>query len=321
MVGERPFRRRRPASLLTRRPHPVVHAALAAALLLVACQREPEPTGRPLVITSFYPIYEFTREITGSSARVVSLVPPGVEPHDWEPSPQDVAQLKDARLFVFNGAGLDPWASRLVDPSSSKVPVVKATEGITLLSASSTAGAADAGGRPDPHVWLDPVLARSMVETIRDALMKADPTRAPIYLENARRFIVQLERLHEAFAAGLQSCARRDVVTSHAAFAYLARRYHLTVTPVMGLAPESEPSPAHLAAIARFARDRKVKYIFFETLVDPRLAETLAREVGAQTLPFNPIEGVTREQQAAGKGYVALMEENLKNLRTALDCR
>jgi zinc transport system substrate-binding protein len=110
-------------------------------------------------------------------------------------------------------------------------------------------------------------------------------------------------------------------VTSHAAFGYLARRYGLTVVPVMGLAPEAEPSPAQLASIVRFAREKKVKYIFFETLVDPRLAQTLAREVGAQTIVFNPIEGVTADERTAGKGYLALMEENLKSLRLALDCR
>ena len=296
-------------------------AALGATLALVGCQRAPDPASTPLVVASFYPLYEFAREVAGSTARVVSLVPPGVEPHDWEPSPQDVARVGTARLFVYNGAGLDPWASRLVDPSTSKVPSVKATEGIPLLSASSAARVGGKSSRPDPHVWLDPVLARSMVETIRDALVKADPVHATIYVKNTNRFTARLQALHEAFEAGLRDCARRDVVTSHAAFSYLARRYDLTVIPVMGLAPEAEPSPAELAAIARFARDRKVQYIFFETLVDPRLAETLAREIGAQTLVFNPIEGVTREQQAAGKGYIALMEENLQHLRTALGCR
>jgi len=296
-------------------------AALGVALALAACQRAPDPASTPLVVASFYPLYEFTREVAGSTDRVVSLVPPGVEPHDWEPSPQDVARVRDARLFVYNGAGLDPWAARLVDPATSKVPSVKATGGIPLLSATSAARVGGAGSRPDPHVWLDPVLARSMVETIRDALVEVDPAHAAIYAENTKRFTARLQVLHEAFEAGLRDCARRDVVTSHAAFAYLARRYDLTLTPVMGLAPEAEPSPAELAAIARFARERKVQYIFFETLVDPRLAETLAREIGAQTLVFNPIEGVTREQRAAGKGYVDLMEENLQHLRTALGCR
>ena len=326
MVGKRPpghRPRRGRARRLSRRLPPVRRAVLAAALALFACNQGPAPSGQLLVVASIYPLYEFARQVAGSSAQVVSLVPTGVEPHDWEPSPQDLTRIRDARLFIYNGAGLEPWVAKLVsDPNFSRALMVRATEGVQLLSA---APAEPSGSPPkvppDPHVWLDPVLAQSMVETIRAALATVDPAHAAVYAENALEFVAKLQALHEAFQAGLKACARREVVTSHAAFSYLARRYGLTVVPVMGLAPESEPSPAQLASIVRFAREKKVKYIFFETLVNPRLAETLAREVGAQTLVFNPIEGLTREEQAAGRGYVALMEENLKNLRTALECR
>jgi zinc transport system substrate-binding protein len=151
--------------------------------------------------------------------------------------------------------------------------------------------------------------------------VRADPDNAPAYDENARAFAATLTALDQAFETGLRTCARREVVTSHAAFAYLTSRYGLTQVPLMGLAPESEPSPAHMAAIVRFARRHRVKYVFFETLVNPRLADALAREVGAGTLVLNPIEGLTKQQQADGKGYVTLMEENLQNLRIALECR
>jgi len=296
--------------------------AMAAALVLSACGESPPSQGKPLVIASFYPIYEFTHRVAGEAAQVVSLVPTGVEPHDWEPSPQDLKEIRDARLLVYNGGGLDPWVSRLVtDHTSPKTVVVRATEGVTFLTSTPSSSGKAVQPIPDPHVWLDPVLAQSMVETIRRALVKADPEHAATYIENARRFTTELQALHEKFSAGLAHCARREVVTSHAASGYLAKRYGLTLVPVMGLTPEAEPSPAQLASIVRFARDRKVKYIFFETLVSPALAETLAREIGARTLVFNPIEGLTREEQAAGRGYVALMEENLANLRTALDCR
>jgi zinc transport system substrate-binding protein len=304
---------------LTRRSR-IGSAAAGVALALAACNQGPAPAPNLLVVTSFYPLYEFTRQVAGPAARVVSLVPPGVEPHDWEPSPQDLTLIREARLFVYNGAGLEPWVSRLEDARASSGPVmVRATEGIPLLTASQSGDHGEPA--PDPHVWLDPVLAQSMVETIRAALVRADPAHAATYAENARGFTAKLQALHEAFRAGLEDCARTEIVTSHAAFGYLARRYGLTVVPVMGLAPESEPTPAQLASIVRFAREKKVKYIFFETLVGPKLAETLAREVGAQILVFNPVEGLTPEEEAAGRGYVALMEENLKNLRLALDCR
>jgi zinc transport system substrate-binding protein len=296
---------------------------VGAALAAVACNSSPPPSGKPLVIASFYPLYEFARQIANGHADVMPLVPPGVEPHDWEPAPQDLKRIREARLFIYNGAGLEPWVDKLSDAAGGPMTsMVRATEGIDLLPGAPSAGTGPkVGDRPDPHVWLDPVLARSMVERIRAALARQDPAHASAYTANARAFTAALEKLHEDFATGLRECERRETVTSHAAFAYLARRYRLTVVPIMGLAPDSEPTPAQLASVARFAREKKVKYIFFEALVSPRLAETLAREIGAQTLVFDPIEGMTREQETAGKGYVARMEDNLRNLRLALGCR
>jgi zinc transport system substrate-binding protein len=308
---------------LTRSLRAIGVAALGAMLGLAGCNQSPPSPAHPLAVASFYPIYEFTRQVAGPSAGVVSLVPTGVEPHDWEPSPQDLVRIQNARLFVYHGAGLDPWVSKLMgDQSASKTLIVRATEGIPLLGSTSPSDRRRSGQlAPDPHVWLDPVLAQSMVETIRTALAKVDPDHAAAFAENAKRFSAELQTLHEEFQAGLAHCARREVVTSHAAFAYLAKRYGLMLVPVMGLNPESEPTPAQLASIVRFARDKKVKYIFFETLVSPGLAQTLAREIGAETLVFNPVEGLTKEEQTAGRGYVALMKENLRNLRIALECR
>jgi zinc transport system substrate-binding protein len=170
-------------------------------------------------------------------------------------------------------------------------------------------------------VWLDPTLARAQTQTIAEGLTRADPAGAPVYRANAAKLAARLDALDQAFAAGLRDCARRELVTSHAAFAYLARRYGLIQLPVMGIAPEAEPNPADLAAIVRTARERHVTHVFFEPLVSPRLAQTLAREIGATTLPLDPIEGVSREQAAADAGYVELMQANLATLRTGLGCR
>jgi len=290
----------------------LIAAGLIAAVLAVGCQQSPPPPGKPLVMASFYPLYEFSRRVAGEHADVVSLVPPGAEPHDWEPSPQNVVEAKRAALFVYNDAGFDPWAEKLIaDAGGGRTVVVNATSGIELLRA---------GDRADPHVWLDPVRAQQQIDAIRAGLSRADPRNAAAYADNARAFAAELDRVDQSFRAGLRDCRRRDVVTSHAAFGYLTRRYGLAQVAVMGLAPESEPSPAELASIARLARERQVKYVFFETLVSPRLAEALAREVGARTLVLNPIEGVTKEEAAADKGYVALMQDNLESLRTGLEC-
>ena len=297
-------------------------ATIAAALMLAACDQGPGPTARLTVAATVYPLYEFTHRVAGSTVDVLALVPAGVEPHDWEPSAGDVSRIRTARALVYNGVGLDSWVEKLDDGRGRTGPVlVRATEGLPLLPATPDEAGARDGSASDPHVWLDPVLAQAMVETIRAALARADPSHAAAYADNARAFTGELAALDRDFATGLATCARRDVVTSHAAWAYLAARYRLTTLAVMGVAPESEPSPARLASIARVAREKKVKYIFVETLASPRLAETLAREIGAETLVLNPIEGVTAEEAAAGKGYLSLMGENLRTLRRGLDCR
>ena len=305
---------------------------LLFAILAAGCQETPPPRNKPLIVASFYPMYEFSRQVAGDRAEVVSLVPPGVEPHDWEPSPQKLVEVQNARLLVYNGAGFEPWVDKLLhDVTGKKIIVIETTRGLDLIPATaegpapSKATARDPGraknGGGDPHVWLDPVLAQSQVEAIRAGLTQGDPANKAAYEDNARAFRARLAALDAAFQAGLRDCEHRDIVVSHAAFAYLARRYRLTQVAVMGLAPESEPSPAELAAIANLARRRKVTYIFFETLVSSRLAETLAREIGAKTLVLNPIEGLTKEEAAAGKGYVDLMDANLRSLRTGLGCR
>jgi zinc transport system substrate-binding protein len=285
--------------------------ALAALLALAGCREGPAPT-RPLVVTTIFPLWDLTRHVAGDRAEAKALVPPGVEPHDWEPSPRDVSLVQRAAVFVHTGTGLDAWASRLVGGLGSRTEVVDAARGLSLLSQ---------GARVDPHVWLDPTLARAQTQTIAEGLTRADPAGAPVYRANAAKLAARLDALDQAFAAGLRDCARRELVTSHAAFAYLARRYGLIQLPVMGIAPEAEPNPADLAAIVRTARERHVTHVFFEPLVSPRLAQTLAREIGATTLPLDPIEGVSREQAAADAGYVELMQANLATLRTGLGCR
>lgn len=286
--------------------------ALALALLALGGCAPAAPPAKPLVVTTIYPLWEFARQVAGDRATVVSLVPAGVEPHDWEPAPRDVSQVRQAAVFVHTGTPLDGWAEKLLADLPGRRVVVNVRGGLGVLTV---------GGITDPHLWLDPTLARAQVLAIAGGLEQADPAGREFYAENAKAFVARLDALDLEFAAGLADCARREVVTSHAAFAYLARRYRLTQVPVMGISPEAEPSPADLAAIVRTARRLKVTHVFYETLVSPRLAETLSREIGATPLPLNPIEGVSPAEAAAGTGYLELMRANLANLRTALGCR
>jgi zinc transport system substrate-binding protein len=284
-----------------------------SALLALAtgCDHTPPPSAKPVVVASFYPLYEFSRQVAGDRATVVSLVPPGVEPHDWEPSPQEMVDVQKARLFVYNGAGFEPWVDTLVKHLTGNTIVIDATKNLDLLKE---------GGTLDPHAWLDPVLARAQVDAIHRGLSDVDPANAAAYAENAQAFKARLTALDQAFKTGLSNCESRDVLTPHAAFAYLARRYGLSLIAVTGLTPEAEPSPPELAALVRQARRQNIRYVFTEPLTSSRLAEAIAREIGARTLVLNPIEGVTKEEAAAGKDYIALMQSNLASLRTGLQC-
>lgn len=288
---------------------------LLCGALAAGCRESSAPGGKPLVVASFFPMYDFARQVAADRAQVISLVPPGVHGHDWEPSPQDVAQVRRARIFVYNGAGFEPWVDKLIkEAAGSATVVVAASAGLTLARTGT-------GGGTDPHVWLDPVLAKGEVDAIRAALERGDPAGKSAYEAKASAYAARLADLDGRFEAGLRDCARREVVVSHAAFGYLTRRYRLEQIAVTGLAPQAEPSPAALAAIVRTARERKVTAIFLEPLVSPKLAETLAREVGVRLLTLDPIEGVTRKEAAEGIGYLELMARNLQSLREGLGCR
>lgn len=286
--------------------------------LLPGCGQRQESEGKVAVAASFYPLAEFSRQVGGDRVAVVTLTPSGAEPHGFDPSPQDVVTLRQAEVFIYAGAGFEPWAERLL-PDLGDVTVINASEGIALLPAIPDEEEGGAGGGADPHYYLDPVLAQQIVQTIADRFTEIDPEGAGIYQANADAYKERLAELDREFLSGLRECRRQDVVTSHAAFAYPAGRYGFRQVPIAGLS-EEEPSPARLAEIAEFARQNQIEYIFFESLVSPRLSETIAAEVGAGTMVLNPIEGLTPDEEREGKEYLALMRENLANLRLALGC-
>lgn len=279
---------------------------------------------RPVVVATIYPLAEFARRIGGDRIVVRTLVPAGTEAHDFEPGPQDVAAIGRARLLIYNGAGFEPWVERLLPSLPPEVGVVRATAGLPLIRASGEAdahGHPAAIGLPDPHAWLDPLLAAQMLETILTAFEATDPAGAQVYRQAAAVARQELAGLHARFSQGLARCERRLVVTTHTAFAYLTRRYGLEQIGLAGLAPEAEPTPAALARLARTLRERGVRVVFVERQASPRAAETLAREIGARTMMLHPVEGLTPEEIAAGGDYVKIMDENLRVLREGLGCR
>lgn len=279
------------------------------------------------VVTTIFPLFDFARQVGGERVAVEMLLPAGAEPHTWEPSPRDIARLYDARVFIYNGAGMEPWADRLKGELAKKgVLVVEAAAGLATLQGTEDAGeGAGAGGGSgrvagtDPHVWLDPVLAGEMVERIAAALAEADPAGRETYFARAKDYGRRLEDLDAGYRQALSGFAGRKIVVSHAAFGYLARRYGLEQVGITGLVPDTEPDPRKMKEVAEICRRENVRYVFFEPPVSPRLAEAVAREAGARTLPLYPLASLAPDQAAAGTGYIELMKENLASLKTALE--
>lgn len=299
-------------------------------LLLAACGKNENSggsaDGKLNVVTTFYPMYEFSQKVAGDHANVVALIPPGAEPHDWEPSAQDMTKVKDADLFVYNGI-VEGWVdSALSSAPNDKRIVVQASEGLTTLEGVEEEEEGEEEGHDhgdehgqDPHVWLDPNLAQQEVAAIEAAFEKADPANKDDYKKNADAYIAELKALDEAYRDGLKDVKTKAFVTQHAAFGYLAKAYGLEQVPIAGLSPEQEPSPSKMADIVSFAKAHNVKTIFFETLVEPKVAQTVADEIGAKTDVLNPLEGLTDDDKKNGLDYIGIMKKNLEALTKALN--
>jgi zinc transport system substrate-binding protein len=261
------------------------------------------------VVASFFPLYDFARHVGGNKINVVTMVPVGVEPHDWEPTAQQILNLRGADLFVYNGAGIDSWGDKV----ETKLKV-NASEGLQLIT--------DSHGKHDPHTWLDPVLAKSQVELIRNGLIKADPQNTDYYIQNAQSYIARLDSLDAKTRSELSDCAKTDFIAFHSAFSYFSIRYGLHQHTILGEDPEGEILPQTLNDLIQFAKQYGIHVIYSEDLLDPRNAQVIASEIpNGKVLVLTPIEGVDKEEQKAGIGYVEKMETNLENLKQGLECK
>jgi zinc transport system substrate-binding protein len=257
---------------------------------------------RVSVAAAFYPLAYAAEEIGGDQVSVRNLTPPGAEPHDVELSARDVERIRAADVVLYLGSGFQPNFERAVEGADGKK--VDLLPGLELLVS------VDEG--VDPHVWLDPLRYAEQARRVGDALDRP---------EQAASFVDRLEKLDAEFERGLARCARKEMVTSHAAFGYLADRYGIEQIALTGLTPEAEPTARDLEGIVAQVATSGATTVFFETLVSPRLAETVAREAGAKTAVLNPLEGLSEEELDAGEDYFSVMRENLRTLRQALGCR
>lgn len=270
------------------------------------------------VTASFYPLYDFAKQVGGNKVSVTNMTPAGAEPHDYEPSPQQLIDAHESAVFIYNGGQMEPWVDSFL--ADYKGIAVMASQGIDAVENDEHSHDDHDHGPTDPHFWLDPVLAQQIVGTIRDSLSNVDQYNSDHYAAHAAAYNQKLIELDHSFASGLERCRIDTVISSHGAFSYLAHRYDFHVKSIAGIEPDEEPSAAKMAELTNVVKQKGIQYVFFESLVSPRLAETIAKEANVGTLIFDPIEGLSQADQDKGRDYISVQYDNLANLKKALSC-
>lgn len=291
--------------------------AFAAVLLFNFGSTRKINNGKLQVTASFYPMYFFASRIGGNKVDVTNITPAAAEPHDYEPTTQQIVKIHQSNMLVLNGGIMEAWGSKIKDQlSGSNVLVITTGEGLINKDL-------DENGQKilDPHVYMDPILAKKQIAVIEKGFEKIDPKDAQYFQANAKKLEGELDQLNIEFMQGLSSCKQKDFITSHAAFGYLAAQYGINQVSISGVSPDEEPSSQKLAEITKLVKQKDIKIIFFESLVSPKLSETIANETGAKTMVLDPIEGITKDGLAAGQNYLTIMRQNLNNLQIALQCQ
>lgn len=281
------------------------------------------------VIASFYPFYEIAKEIGGNNTVVTSVIPIGVEQHDWEITPQRISDIMEADMIIYNGIGFDAWLGKKEQFRNSFL--VDISKDLQLIKIDKQQKSENLGQDPehndhtfvyDPHLWLDPILVKNISNTISNALIKLDPNNTKAYEQNTENFNQQLDTLDSLIKKSLANCELHDFITFHEAFQYFANRYSLNQHAVHGSSPEGEILPQQIIQIISLAKDLGIDTIYSEELKDPRLSQTLASEIpNGKVLLLSPIEGINQEEQKKDIGYLDKMEMNLENLKQGLKCK
>lgn len=290
-------------------------AALAfigiATLVFRTMQSTPSSSPKRLTIVStIYPFADLAQKIAKDRVDVVTIVPGGVEPHEYEPTPQSIVVIKNSSIFIYNGLpAMEPWIAKVL-------PLIPEVTSINTSSFVSTLPG-------NPHFWLDPENDKKIADKIRDVLVQKDPENAAFYSQNADALKVQLANIDQMYQAQLSTsnCSLRDIVVAHDAYGYMANKYHFTTHPIAGLSPDTEPDAQTIAQLVNLVRQKNIPYILFEELATPKISETIAKETNVKTLMLSPIEGLTEDKIKAGEDMISTMKHNLTTLKLAMQCK
>jgi len=303
---------------------------LLVAALLPACSKHDRSldSGKLHVVATIFPLYDFVRIVGGDAVELHLLLPPGMEPHSFEPRPEDMLTVARADLFIYTNSGMEPWAEKLLSgvTRDGKPVKIEAGQGTRYINAAESDGHDHkhdrTNGVKDPHVWLDIANAMQMVDTVANALAEGVPAKKELFKANAAAYKARLKTVDDHFRSGLADCATREFIHGgHYAFAYLAERYNLHYLSAYGISADSEPSPKKMMALIETIRRHKLTSVFYEELLSPAVARSVAAETGTALLKLHSIHNVTRQELESKTSYIDLMEQNLAALRKGLVCR
>lgn len=305
----------------------ILSLLLIISIFFVGCSKESstekQKSGKLTVYTTIFPLKDFAQKIGGSYVDVEAIYPPGADSHTYEPSQKQTVSIAKADLFVYNGAGLEPFVDKLEDSlKKENVTIVNASEGLPLIAASEKEHEEHEEHEEhdqDPHVWLDPSLAAKQAEIIKNALIKLQPAHKDEFEKNYKALKKQLDDLDEAFQATVNTAKTKEVLVSHAAYGYWEHRYGIKQIAVAGLSASEEPSQKKLVEIAQLAKEHQLEYILFETFATPKVAEVVQKETGTKILRLNHLATISEEDEKKNKDYITLMRENLETLKKAMN--
>lgn len=304
-----------------------------AILFITGCKKvDVKPAAGLQVVTTLFPLYDFARTIGGDKAQVAMLLPPGVEPHTFEPKPEEIIRINRAGLFIYTSKYMEPWAEKIITGiDNKKLLIVNAGERAVYREGAGEDehNHEQKDGKPhdqgrkgqDPHVWLDFANAALMVDSILDGFIAADPGNGPVYRQNAEVLKSRLAALDQRYRNTLSSCSTRKLLHGgHYTFGYLSHRYGLEYHALSGISSDSEPSAERMVALIREIKSSGATYLFAEELLSPRLTETLAQEAGVGVLMLHGAHNLSRDDLSRNVTFVDLMERNLEQLRKGLKC-
>jgi zinc transport system substrate-binding protein len=303
----------------------IIILALGALVFMVATRNsKPAEKAGPhkiKIATTLFPLYDFAKNIGKTKVEVSLILPPGIEAHSFEPKPSDLVRVNEADVFIYTGKFMEPWAEDIVKGVTNKnLIIVDASKGTKMIPGVFRE-AHEPAGSLDPHIWLDLDNAKIMVNNILHALETKDPANRDIYKKNSDDYCKKLTDLDSSFKTALADCKGKEIVYGgHYAFGYLAHRYALKYLAAQGFSPDAEPTARDLSMLVEQIRKDNIKYVFFEELTSPKIAETIANETNTKLLLLNAAHNVTKEQFVQGTSFLAIMRSNLDNLKVGLGC-